>query len=140
MLKKTSIVFIAFFITVFTAQLYGASGKIEGRVVDATTGEALFGASVILEGTSLGSATDLDGKYVITNVPPGSYTLKVSYVGYKTITFTVQVKENERVDKNIQMEAVAVSTAEVVVTAQASGQNSAINQQLASDNIVNVVS
>lgn len=141
MLKKTSIVFIAFFITMFAVQqLYGASGKIEGRVTDATTGEYLYGASVIIEGTSLGAATDLDGKYIITNIPSGSYTLKVSYVGYKTITYTVQVKENDRVEKNIQMEAVAVSTAEVVVTAQASGQNSAINQQLASDNIVNVVS
>ncbi len=69
-----------------------------------------------------------------------SYTLKVSYIGYEPKTIQLTLKENEHLEENIQLEGVAVATGEVVVTAQASGQNAAINQQLASSNIVNVVS
>jgi hypothetical protein len=60
---------------------FGASGKIAGKVTDKKTGEALVGCNVV-EGTSMGAATDLDGFYTILNVPPGVYTLSVSLVGY----------------------------------------------------------
>jgi TonB-dependent receptor len=66
--------------------------------------------------------------------------LKASYVGYKALTIEIQLKEGEQLEKNIKLEAVGVTVKEVVVTAQASGQNAAINQQLSSVNIVNVVS
>ncbi|RKY52963.1 MAG: hypothetical protein DRP92_04535, partial [Candidatus Neomarinimicrobiota bacterium] len=52
----------------------GVTGKIRGRVVDAQTGEPLPWVNVMLEGTSLGAATDANGVYVILNVPPGEYT------------------------------------------------------------------
>jgi len=117
-----------------------ASGIIEGKITDAVSGDPLPGVTVLLEGTSMGTATDINGRYVILNVPVGSYRLRASYVGYKTITIEVKVAEGERVEKDIKMEAVGVTTQEVVVTAQASGQNAAINQQLTSNNVVNVVS
>ncbi|HET6566983.1 MAG TPA: TonB-dependent receptor [Rhodothermales bacterium] len=61
-----------------------STGKIAGTVVDAETGETLPGASVILEGTTLGAATDIDGEYQIFEVPPGIYTVVASYTGYAT--------------------------------------------------------
>jgi outer membrane receptor protein involved in Fe transport len=61
----------------------GSGGKISGRVLDAQTKEPLIGANVILDGTTIGSTTDAEGYYVILNIPPDIYTLKVSYVGYK---------------------------------------------------------
>ena len=72
------------------------TGKINGTVRDAQTGEPLAGANIILEGTSLGAAADLDGDYYIINVPPGAYTLKVTMIGYKT---TTQTSVNVSVDR-----------------------------------------
>jgi hypothetical protein len=62
-------------------------GKISGKVLDADTREPLIGANIILMGTNLGAATDIDGSYFILNITPGTYNVKVSYVGYapKTI-------------------------------------------------------
>lgn len=60
----------------------GETGKLAGRVVDKKTGEPLPGANVVLEGTTMGAATDVAGEYFIINVPPGTYTVRVSFLGY----------------------------------------------------------
>lgn len=64
--------------------LWAQNGKISGSVVDRLTGEPLPGATVVIDGTSRGSATDADGSYVILDVAPGTYTLRTSFVGYGT--------------------------------------------------------
>ncbi len=51
----------------------GNTGKITGIVKDAQTGETLVGANVVIEGTMMGAATNIDGYYVILNIPPGKY-------------------------------------------------------------------
>lgn len=122
------------------AAFAAASGVVEGTVKDAQTGDALPGANVLIVGTSLGAATDLNGRFVINSVEAGSYTIKTTYVGYTTKETPVTVKSGETVILTIKLEAVGVKGKEVVVTAQASGQNGAINQQLTSDRIENVVS
>ncbi len=61
------------------------TGRIRGRVTDAETGEPLVGANVIIQGTLLGSATDANGEYLISNVPVGKQTIEVSYIGYQTL-------------------------------------------------------
>ncbi len=71
----------------------GTTGKIAGTVKDAETGEPLIGVNIIVEGTTLGAATDEDGFYVILNVPPGRYTVKASYIGYQEVE-----KRDVRVD------------------------------------------
>lgn len=65
--------------------LSGTTGKIVGRTTDNETGEPLIGVNIILEGTSLGAATDLDGYFMILNVQPGLYSLRASMIGYKSI-------------------------------------------------------
>jgi len=70
-----------------TAQA-GNTGKIAGIVKDAQTGEALVGASIQIEGTTQGAAANIDGYYVILNIPPGKYTLIASVVGYQKQTIT----------------------------------------------------
>jgi hypothetical protein len=59
-----------------------SNGKLAGTVKDKKTAEPLIGCNVVLEGTLMGAATDLDGRYAILNVPPGTYTLSVTLVGY----------------------------------------------------------
>ncbi len=55
-----------------------------GRVVDKDTNEPLVGANVTLKDYNIGSATDVYGNYLIKDIPPGIYTVKVSYIGYKS--------------------------------------------------------
>ncbi|MCF8266899.1 MAG: TonB-dependent receptor [Ignavibacteriales bacterium] len=64
----------------------GTTGKIAGRVTDATTGEALPFVNIIIEGTSLGAASDIDGYFSIINIPPGTYSVKASAIGYNSST------------------------------------------------------
>jgi len=63
----------------------GNTGKIVGRVVDAEAGEPLVGVNVLVEGTTLGAATDANGEYFIINVPPGTYRVKAMMIGYGTV-------------------------------------------------------
>ncbi|MGD0337149.1 MAG: DUF2012 domain-containing protein, partial [Bacteroidota bacterium] len=129
------------FLSILTVDGFAqTSGKISGKVIDASANAPLYGAVVMLEGKAIGTTTIIDGTFILPSVPPGSYSLRVSYIGYKTITVKIEVKEGEQLEKNIKMEAINVTTAEMIVTAQASGQNSAINRQLTADNIMNAVS
>jgi outer membrane receptor protein involved in Fe transport len=68
--------------------LAGTTGKVVGKVTDAKTGEGLPGANVVIVGTRMGAATDLDGSYVIINVPVGTYTVSATMIGFRTVSAT----------------------------------------------------
>ncbi len=136
----TSFLSCLLIIILFNNIVLAANSSIEGYVKDSKTGESLFGANVILVGTSMGSATNSDGKYVIQNVPPGSYTIRATYIGYRTQNMEIVVKERAKTELDFNLELVAIEGQTVEVTAQASGQRQAINQQLSSNQIINVVS
>lgn len=120
--------------------LFAQSGVVQGRVTDALTGDPLPGANVILEGTAFGAATDRDGEYYIPRVPTGDYTMFISYIGYENVRIPIGVKPNQTTMKDTQLNFKAILGKEVVVTAQLEGQMRAINQQLTSERIVNIVS
>ena len=116
------------------------SGTIKGKILDKLTGDPLIGANVVVVGTSLGASSNIDGEVTIHDVPVGEKTLKISYIGYLTISEQVVVPEGGVVDKEFRLQPQPIEGQEVVVTAQARGQNEAINEQLASANVTNVVS
>jgi len=132
---------VVFILTLFSVTQIFAQGRanISGIVTDKATGEPLPGANVFIEGTSLGASTNLDGKYTIPRVPSGSYTLVVTYIGYKETKFDVRIS-GENIVRNYQLEFETIEGQSVEVTAQAEGQMAAINQQLSSNTISNVVS
>lgn len=66
----------------------GTTGKISGRVTDVSSGDPLIGANVIIEGTSLGAATDADGYYSILNIAPGTYTVRALMIGFAPVSYT----------------------------------------------------
>ncbi len=89
MSKFTSIVIL---LLVFSFHLWaGVSGKVAGVVLDSRTREPLLGVNVIIAGTMIGASTDVDGFYSILNVPPGTYKLEASYIGYSKVE-VLQVK------------------------------------------------
>ncbi len=71
-----------FFLLVPSLLAQSGVGKLAGKIIDADTKEPLIGANVVVLGTDLGAATDVNGEYFVLNINPGTYTVKVSYVGY----------------------------------------------------------
>ncbi len=128
------------FMLMFLCTGYVFAANITGIITDAATGEPLPGANIYLEGTSLGAASGLDGSFVILNVPPGRYTVTVTYIGYEKVTSEIQVLHNQKAELNIEMSSVVIEGEEVTVTAQAEAQLQAINQQLSAKTIKNIVS
>ncbi|MEW6512209.1 MAG: TonB-dependent receptor [Bacteroidota bacterium] len=98
----------------------GNTGKIAGEIKDSQTGEALVGANVVIEGTSMGAATNIDGYYVILNIPPGKYTLVASAIGYnKKSIANVSVSIDLTTTIDVQLVPTVLEVGEeVVVTAQ----------------------
>ncbi|RMD90578.1 MAG: carboxypeptidase-like regulatory domain-containing protein, partial [Calditrichaeota bacterium] len=102
-----------------TCLMAGNTGKIAGKVTD-LNGEPLPGANIILLNTTLGAAADLQGNYVILNVPPGTYELKASMIGYQSVVVNhVQVSVDLTTKINFQLKEEAVELGdEVVVVAE----------------------
>jgi outer membrane receptor for ferrienterochelin and colicin len=100
----------------------GQTGKITGRVIDASTGEILIGSNIVLEGTTIGAASDVDGDYVIINVPPGLYTITTSMLSYQDMRITnvkVIVDQTTRIDFELNPSAIELGE---VVTVEAERQ------------------
>jgi Ca-activated chloride channel family protein len=113
---KTTI--FAFIILSSSILFAGSSGKIKGKVTDAETGAPLIGVNIIIEGTTLGAPTDTEGEFLIRNVPPGTYSIIASFVGYrKTKIQNVEVTAGAATDLNITLQQEAIVTEECVVRA-----------------------
>jgi outer membrane receptor for ferrienterochelin and colicin len=96
----------------------GTTGKLSGSVKDAQTGEPLVGANVIVEGTDFGAATNVDGNFVILNIPPGNYSVKISYIGYQSRQVTdVQIIVDQTTLLPVVLTPESIEVQEVVVTA-----------------------
>lgn len=115
MLKNVCKLFIT--IVVFSSSLYaGSTGKITGQITDSDIGEGLPGANVIVQGTNLGAAADADGHYTILNVPPGLYTINISFIGYQNVLYKnvrVNVDFTTRIDQALSPSAVEMAGIEV---------------------------
>jgi hypothetical protein len=117
-----------------------APGEISGIVKDQSSKETLPFTTVVIKGTVTGAVTDMDGAFRLTNLQPGDYTLEISYIGYTKKEVPVTLKAGEKKKLVIEMDQPLVTIGEVVVSTQRLGQNAAINQQLNSNALVNVVS
>ena len=119
MIKKLQFVFISLCLLIAQTNTFaGTTGKISGKVTDKSNGDPLIGVNIILLGTNYGSATDVDGSYYILNIPPGTYKVKASLVGYSTITFdNVKISVDQTTKLDFQMGVEAVEINNVVVTA-----------------------
>ncbi|MBN1466441.1 TonB-dependent receptor [candidate division KSB1 bacterium] len=117
-MKKTHALLLAilFCLRVHSA-LAQSTGSLEGKVTDLATGEALPGVNVTVIGTVLGAATDADGYFVIQRIPPGTYGIQVTMIGYKRAQVTARVQAEEATALMIALEETILETPEVMVTA-----------------------
>ncbi|SHH98203.1 TonB-dependent receptor [Chryseolinea serpens] len=108
---------LSFLIISFAA--WAQNGTIGGIVTDAKSGEAIVGANVIIQGTQVGAVTDVEGKFTIANVKPGTYTLAITFITYKAnIVADVVVESAKRTDLKVPMqEDSATELTEIVVAA-----------------------
>ena len=95
----------------------GTTGKIAGTVTDKGTGDPLSGANVLVKGTVLGAAADLNGNFTILNVPPGTYEVEITVIGYTKMNVTdirVRIDQTADVDVAMSMEAIEGETVTVI--------------------------
>ncbi len=95
----------------------GTTGKIAGITKDADTGEALPGVNVVIEGTTMGAASDAKGNYFIINVPPGVYTVRTTMVGYAPIATSdvvVMIDRTTTLDFNLKSQVIVGEEVKVV--------------------------
>lgn len=105
----------ALLVPLFGVQLAVAQVTVSGKVTDATTGESLPGANVIISELELGTSSDIEGNYRIPNVPAGTYTLQATFVGYEPYMMPITVGSSDLV-RNIEMEPGAIGLDELIVT------------------------
>jgi hypothetical protein len=95
------------------------SAKIRGRVIDKNSGESLPGATVVIQGTTTGTLTDLDGNFVLENISVGGVTIEISFVSYQSIIIeNVEVVLGKETSLDIQLEPHIEQLQEVEITAR----------------------
>ena len=118
MKSKILKIFNLFFVLtglIATAVLWaGDTGKIKGVVLDSKTKQPLFGATVTVEGTTLGAVSKLDGSFHILNVPPGTYTVKAVYIGYQTVLQTdIRINADVTAEANFNLAEAPIEMAPI---------------------------
>ena len=112
---KKAIITVLF--VIISAAVFAQTGKISGKVSDKKTGETLIGVTVKIKGTTKGSSTDSEGRYILTAVDAGKHTVEASYVGYTTKSIAdVEVKGGATVVDIIMEDSNSQKLNEVVVT------------------------
>ncbi|MCX6134990.1 MAG: carboxypeptidase-like regulatory domain-containing protein [Ignavibacteriales bacterium] len=114
-----SVRYVLSILLLFSASVaWAQSGKIAGKVVDARTGEAIVGANIVVEGTLIGAASNFEGFFTILSVPPGTYRIRASVLGYTPSTqIDVRVNINQTTQMEFKMSEQAIQAQEVVIVA-----------------------
>lgn len=109
------ILIVLLFTTITTVAQYGT---VRGFIYEKETGEPVIFTNVYFQGTSIGAATDVNGYFVISRIPPGSYILMVTSLGHDTLKMDMTLKANDVVTKNLYLTTSNIQLEGVQVTAQ----------------------
>ncbi|MGH1366629.1 MAG: SusC/RagA family TonB-linked outer membrane protein [Calditrichia bacterium] len=107
-----SIISLVFFLS---ANVFAQTGSIAGTVSDASTGEPLPGANVVVTGKLLGASVDVGGNYLIEDVPVGTYEVTVEFIGYQRPAQEVIVTDGATATADFQLAVSSLSMDEIVV-------------------------
>ncbi|UCD37752.1 MAG: TonB-dependent receptor [Fidelibacterota bacterium] len=96
----------------------GVGGKLSGRILSQDQ-QPMIGANVVLDGTTLGAATNTNGEYFILNIPPGRYTVRISVIGYRThVQEDVLIVSDLTTELDVELMQTTLEAEEVVVVAE----------------------
>lgn len=127
MLKKLLLPLLLLSLSALFSVAAAQTGSLTGSVIDRATGETLIGATVFITDLERGAPTNINGEYAIDNLPVGSYTVRVSFIGYRTMTETVAINEGENI-YNVELRSDLTGLDEVVVTSIASRTSRAVSE------------
>jgi len=141
---------VKFFVVPFTGAMLilvllvaGAAaqtGIVSGEIRDADTGETLPGATAFLQETLLGTTTDIDGRFMIRRVNPGSHTLEIRYMGYESKLVELDVESGENTQIRVRLVPQVIIGEDITVQAFQRGQSRALTRQRQSTNIRTIIS
>lgn len=117
-MNRTSLLQILGVAALFPIISLAQNNQLSGRVTDSHTGEALAGANILIEGTSLGTATNDHGEFKIRNVPPGIHIVVVTYIGYKRARESVDFRNNDIHTLNVGLEPTILEGKGITITAR----------------------
>ncbi|MBI5472958.1 MAG: TonB-dependent receptor [Ignavibacteriae bacterium] len=111
--------FVLLHIVLLTVAFGGTTGKIVGTATDARSGEKLVSVNVVVQGTTLGATSNIEGYFSILNIPPGKYTVQASIIGYTSKRYAdVVVEIDQTTTLNIKLSEEAIEGQEVTVVAE----------------------
>ena len=103
------------FLLVTAGNIFAQSGRLEGTITDAETGEPLIGVNVIIEELTIGAATNAEGYFSVINIRPGTYTVRASMIGFTPVVVNdVRININQTTTLDFQMSEQVFSGDEVV--------------------------
>ena len=105
------------FFLVCLTQIFTQSATLRGSLLDKDSGEPISYGTILLEGTSIGTTSDLDGFFNISNIPPGSYEVLGTYIGYDTIRKSIILKAGEIKSLTLLTSEGSVQLSEVQISA-----------------------
>lgn len=135
--------FCVFITLLISISSFSQTGTISGKIMDKKTNEVLIGVNVIIQGTTIGSATDLNGEFKIQNIKPGTYNISVSYISYKTkIIEKVKVSSAEETKIAELLEEDMIMVNNVVITGRkiTNTDVALLNKMKSSDLVISGVS
>ncbi|MBN2812552.1 MAG: TonB-dependent receptor [Bacteroidales bacterium] len=135
-MKKLILFIIGLLLGYFAA---AQNGHIKGRILD-NENQSLPGAGIILTGTVHMTVSDINGYYLLQNIPEGTYQIEIKYIGFKGIQQQVEVRKGETNVLNLNLMPGVETLGAVVVNHRLAGESKALNAQKSSDKITTVVS
>jgi len=125
MLKR--IVLVIFSCVLLSFYLEAQTGTVRGNIFEKESGNPVIYCTVQLAGTKYGTTTDLDGFFVISNVPPGDYRLLATYIGYDSISMPVKVKASAILYQALTLSESAINLGEISISAAREQSRTTVN-------------
>ena len=117
-MKKAVLNTLFLFLLITTTAFAQNNAIVRGNVIDTESGEPIIYGTVRLDGTTMGASTDVDGFFSINNVPPGTYNLVATYIGYDSVATEIEVKEGVILYRRLSMTESGINLDVVQVSAE----------------------
>ncbi|MCC5935179.1 MAG: TonB-dependent receptor [Balneolales bacterium] len=111
-------------LVLLASELPDTTGNLTGTIRDAETGEPLTGATIFVEGLNIGRAVDIDGNFELSNLPEGTYTVRLSFIGYQTLRREVTITAGETRELHFTLQMDVAFLDDVVITGYSVRQRS----------------